>query len=65
MTQNSNSFMPDLEWTQVRETSKMLVLSAGQVEDLLCTSDVSVNTLTGMSLPLWSSICRDIYNHTA
>jgi hypothetical protein len=46
MTQNSNSFMPDLDWTQVRETAKLLTLSAGQVEAMLNTSDLSVNTLT-------------------
>ncbi|MCF7964820.1 MAG: hypothetical protein K9L79_04680 [Methylobacter tundripaludum] len=43
---NSNSYNPDLDWTQVRETSKMLILSAIQVEDMLNESDVSVNTLT-------------------
>ncbi|MGZ5052546.1 MAG: hypothetical protein ACXWF8_01270 [Methylobacter sp.] len=43
---HSNSFSPDLDWTQVRETSKMLILSAVQVEDMLDESDVSVNTLT-------------------
>lgn len=46
MVQNSSSFMPDLDWTQVRETSRLLTLSAGQVEDLITTSDGSVNTLT-------------------
>ncbi|MCK9395133.1 MAG: hypothetical protein M0Q44_06045 [Methylobacter sp.] len=43
---NSNSYNPDLDWTQVRETSKMLILSAVQVEDMLNESDLSVNTLT-------------------
>lgn len=43
---NSNSYNPDLDWTQVRETSKMLILSAIQVEDMLNQSDLSVNTLT-------------------
>jgi hypothetical protein len=43
---NSNSYNPDLDWTQVRETSKMLILSAIQVEDMMNESDVSVNTLT-------------------
>jgi hypothetical protein len=43
---NSNSYNPDLDWTQVRETSKMLILSAVQVEDMLNDADVSVNTLT-------------------
>ena len=46
MTIKSNSFTPDLDWTQIRETSKLLNLSAGQVEDMLNTADVSVNTLT-------------------
>ena len=43
---NSNSYNPDLDWTQVRETSKMLILSAVQVEDMLNEADLSVNTLT-------------------
>lgn len=43
---NSNSYNPDLDWTQVRETSKMLILSAIQVEDMMNESDISVNTLT-------------------
>lgn len=46
MIEKSNSFTPDLDWTQIRETSKLLNLSAGQVEDMLATADVSVNTLT-------------------
>ena len=43
---SSNSYNPDLDWTQVRETSKMLILSAIQVEDMLNEADLSVNTLT-------------------
>ena len=43
---NSNAYNPDLDWTQVRETSKMLILSAVQVEDMLDQADLSVNTLT-------------------
>ena len=43
---NSNSYNPDLDWTQVRETSKMLILSAIQVEDMVNEADLSVNTLT-------------------
>ena len=43
---HSNSFNPDLDWTQVRETSKLLILSAVQVEDMLSEADMSVNTLT-------------------
>ncbi|MDD5580128.1 MAG: hypothetical protein PHY16_12720 [Methylobacter sp.] len=42
----SNSKKPDLDWSQVRETNKLLSLSAIQVEDLLSESDVSINTLT-------------------
>lgn len=62
MTQHSNSFMPDLDWTQVRETSKLLTLSAGQVEDLLNTSDVSVNTLTESFTSIVEHM-QTIYNH--
>jgi hypothetical protein len=43
---HSNSYNPDLDWTQVRETSKLLILSAVQVEDMLNKADLSVNTLT-------------------
>lgn len=46
MTQNANTFTPDLDWTQIRETAKLLNLSAGQVEDMLNSADTSVNTLT-------------------
>ena len=46
MAKNSSSFRPDLDWTQVRETSKLLNLSAGQVDDLLNRADASVDTLT-------------------
>ena len=46
MTPHSNSLTPDLDWTQIRETVKLLNLSAGQVEGMLTTADVSVNTLT-------------------
>ncbi|MGZ4982337.1 MAG: hypothetical protein ACXV8P_10340 [Methylobacter sp.] len=43
---NLNACDPDLDWTQVKETSKMLILSAIQVEDMLNEADLSVNTLT-------------------
>lgn len=62
MSQNSNSFMPDLDWTQVRETSKLLNLSAGQVEDMLNTADVSVNTLTESFTSMVEHM-QTIYNH--
>lgn len=42
----SNSKKPDLDWSQVRETVKLLSLSAAQVEELLKEGDLSVNTLT-------------------
>lgn len=43
---HSNATNPDLDWSQVRETSRLLILSAVQVEDMMNESDVSVNTLT-------------------
>jgi hypothetical protein len=42
----SNSKNPDLDWSQVRETIKLLTLSAAQVDVIMQESDVSVNTLT-------------------
>ncbi|MDO9106496.1 MAG: hypothetical protein Q7U57_16220 [Methylovulum sp.] len=42
----SDSKKPDLDWSQVRETVKLLSLSAAQVEELLREGDLSVNTLT-------------------
>lgn len=62
MTKSPKPFTPDLDWTQVRETSKLLNLSAGQVEDLVATSDVSVNTLTD-SFTFIVEHMRNIYNH--
>jgi hypothetical protein len=43
---HSNSHKPDLDWSQVRETVKLLSLSAVQVDLLTKEGDVSVNTLT-------------------
>jgi len=43
---NLNACDPDVDWTHVKETSKMLTLSAIQVEDMLNEADLSVNTLT-------------------
>jgi hypothetical protein len=54
--------MPDLDWTQVRETAKLLNLSAGQVEDMLNTADVSVNTLTESFTSMVEHM-QTIYNH--
>ncbi|NOT12058.1 MAG: hypothetical protein HOP23_09550 [Methylococcaceae bacterium] len=42
----SNSVKPDLDWSQVRETIKLLTLSAAQVDVNMTESDGSVNTLT-------------------
>jgi hypothetical protein len=42
----SNSIKPDLDWSQVRETVKLLTLSAAQVDVILQESELSVNTLT-------------------
>lgn len=42
----SDSKKPDLDWSQVRETVKLLNLSAAQVDALMQESELSVNTLT-------------------
>jgi hypothetical protein len=42
----SNSIKPDLDWSQVRETVKLLNLSAAQVDTLMQESEAAVNTLT-------------------
>lgn len=42
----SNSTKPDLDWSQVRETVKLLNVSAAQVDVILRESESSVNTLT-------------------
>ncbi len=62
MTQNATSFIPDLDWTQVRETAKLLNLSAGQVEDMLSKADISVNTLTESFTSIVEHM-RTIYNN--
>ncbi len=62
MAKNSSSFRPDLDWTQVRETSKLLNLSAGQVDDLLNRADVSVDTLTDAFTSIVEHM-QTIYNH--
>ncbi len=45
MTQ-SDSKQPDLDWSQVRETVKLLTVSITQVESNMHAGDDSVNTLT-------------------
>lgn len=42
----SDSSQPDLDWSQVRETVKLLTLSVTQVEANMHAGDDSVNTLT-------------------
>lgn len=46
MTQYSNAERPDLDWSQVRETVKLLTVSVTQVENSLHVSGNSVDTLT-------------------
>jgi type II secretory pathway component PulJ len=43
---DSDSKNPDLDWSQVRETVKLLTLSAAQVDVIMQESDVAVDTLT-------------------
>ena len=62
MIKHSNSFSPDLDWTQIRETAKLLNLSAGQVSNMLETADVSVNTLTDSFTSMVEHM-QIIYNH--
>ena len=45
MTQ-SDSKQPDLDWSQVKETVKLLTVSVTQVETSMKYGDASVNTLT-------------------
>lgn len=52
----SNSKNPDLDWSQIRETVKLLNLSAAQVDVILQESDLSVNTLTGSFTDLAESM---------
>ncbi len=42
----SNSKQPDLDWSQVRETVRLLTVSVAQVEKGMKEGDASVNTLT-------------------
>ncbi len=52
---NSNAQQPDLDWSQVRETVKLLSLSSAQVEASVREGDDSVTTLTASF--------SDIVNH--
>jgi len=42
----SDSYQPDLDWSQVRETVKLLTVSVTQVESNMNAGEDSVNTLT-------------------
>jgi hypothetical protein len=42
----SSAHMPDLDWSQVRETMLMLELAAGQIESAMKDSNTSVDVLT-------------------
>ncbi len=42
----SDSHQPDLDWSQVRETVKLLTVSVSQVESNMHAGDESVSTLT-------------------
>jgi hypothetical protein len=44
---HSASARPDLDWSQVRETIKLLAVSVAQVESSMKIGDESVNVLTG------------------
>ncbi len=47
MAQFSNADRPDLDWSQVRETVRLLTVSVAQVENSMKHGDNSVATLTG------------------
>jgi hypothetical protein len=46
MAQTSDSNHPDLDWSQVRETVRLLTVSVAQVDSGMKEGDASVNTLT-------------------
>lgn len=58
----SNSKKPDLDWSQIRETVKLLTLSVAQVDVILKDGDLSVNTLTESFTDIVESI-QTINNH--
>lgn len=59
---NSNSNQPDLDWSQVKETVKLLTVSVNLVESSIKTGDTSVNTLTDSFMSLVNHI--DSINNT-
>ena len=55
---NSNSQQPDLDWSQVRETVKLLTLSATQVESSVLAGESSVSTLTDSFTSMVNSLAE-------
>lgn len=45
-SKNSMAERPDLDWSQVRETVRMLSLAVAQIDMALCQSDDSIGALT-------------------
>ena len=58
----SDSTKPDLDWSQVRETIKLMTLSAAQVDAIMQESDLSVNKLTESFTDIVESM-QTINNH--
>ena len=58
----SSSKKPDLDWSQVRETIKLMTLAAIQVDVVMQESDLSVNTLTESFTGIVNSM-QTINNH--
>lgn len=52
----SNSNQPDLDWSQVKETVKLLTVSVAQVEKGMREGDSSINTLASS----FSSLVEDV-----
>ncbi|BCG64022.1 MAG: hypothetical protein methR_P1787 [Methyloprofundus sp.] len=55
---SSNSHQPDLDWSQVRETVKLLTLSATQVQSSMREGDDSVTTLTAAFTDMVSNLAE-------
>ncbi len=57
----SHSTAPDLDWSQIRETVKMLNLAVAQLSGTMAHGDESVSTLTG-SFTIMAQAISDIHN---
>lgn len=68
---NSVAEHPDLDWSQVRETVRMLSLAVAQIEMAMNESDDSISTLTGnfeemvKSIQVIASQTQDFDSHDA